>query len=250
MAVNVESARLIGVGSVSASPQWGTRAGSHRHHELIVITRGVLHATIGGTSCRGGAGDVLFYPAGVEHEEQSDPADPVETHFLALDLPNEPGVHLPRIHDVHGRLRTVASWLHLEWPRHAVGTGDLCSTLLRAFLLEWDALHLREEPPLVRKVRDHVRRNIAAEIDLQTLADVAGLSRYHFVRRYRSLAGRTPMEDLRAERVRHAHHLIATTNLPMKDVAARSGLCDEYHVGHLIRRYLNVTPGEIRSSRQ
>ncbi len=208
-----------------------------------------MRVRLAGRVHTGSAGDLLYYRAGEPHEEWSVPEDPVETFFVAFELADDEKDRGSLERDLEGRIRQLARWLHEEWHRHSVGSADLCRTLFHAMLLEWERLCRRSsEPQLVEHVRELIRDRIDAHIDLETLAQASGLSRCYFLRKYKALTGRTPMEEVRAERVRHAHHLIANTNLPMKDVAARAGLCDEYHLSHLIRRYLDVTPGEIRAS--
>lgn len=245
----IEEARLIHAGHVEPSPRWHIGEASHRFHELIVVVRGAMRVRLADRDLTGSAGDLLYYRAGEPHEEWSVPEDPVETFFVAFEHTAHESEWGCLERDLEGRVRQLARWLHEEWHRHSVGSAELCRTLFHALLLEWDRLCRRSsEPLLVEQVREFIRERMDSHIDLDMLARASGLSRYYFLRKYKALTGRTPMEEVRAERVRHAHHLIANTDLPMKDVAARSGLCDEYHLSHLIRRYLDVTPGEIRAS--
>ena len=72
------------------------------------------------------------------------------------------------------------------------------------------------------------------------------MSKYHFLRRYKDLAGRTPIQDLTAIRMDHARKLIQTTSLPLKKIACMSGLGNEYHLSRLFRRHLNTAPSQFR----
>ena len=245
----IEEARLIHAGHVEPSPGWHIPEAAHRFHELIVVVRGAMRVRLAELDLVGSGGDILYYRAGVPHEEWSVSEDPVETFFVAFELADG-GIELSSLErDREGRVRQIARWLHEEWHRHSVCSTDLCRTLFHTLLLEQDRLSRRaSEPRLVEHVREFIRERIDTHIDLDMLARASGLSRYYFARQYKRLTGRTPMDEVRAERVRCAHHLIVSTNLPMKDVAARSGLCDEYHLYHLIRRYLDATPSEIRAS--
>ena len=87
---------MITVGHVKPNPDWQMPAHFHHFHELIVVFGGQIEVDIAGQILTGRAGDVLFYPQGVRHEETSNPRDPVETYFAAfvdedlgtpLDLP-------------------------------------------------------------------------------------------------------------------------------------------------------------------
>ena len=44
----------------------------------------------------------------------------------------------------------------------------------------------------LRRARDHLDRHYAEPIDLDTLAGIAGVSKYHFLRLFRTTYGRTP----------------------------------------------------------
>jgi transcriptional regulator GlxA family with amidase domain len=75
------------------------------------------------------------------------------------------------------------------------------------------------------------------------------MSKFHFSRRYRQLTGLTPMEDLRQLRLEAARDLLLTTDLPLKAIAPRTGLGDEYHLSRLFRRAFGIAPGELRRHR-
>jgi transcriptional regulator GlxA family with amidase domain len=60
------------------------------------------------------------------------------------------------------------------------------------------------------------------------------------------LTGLTPMEDLRQLRLEAARDLLLTTDLPLKAIAPRTGLGDEYHLSRLFRRAFGIAPGALR----
>ena len=100
---------------------------------------------------------------------------------------------------------------------------------------------------MVKRVRDLMAASVSHKVSLQELADAAELSRYHFARTYRRWTGRTPMKDLQLMRVKHAHHLILTTNLPQKEIARRCGLGNVYYLSRVFRRHFGASPGALRS---
>jgi transcriptional regulator GlxA family with amidase domain len=81
---------------------------------------------------------------------------------------------------------------------------------------------------------------------LDDLARKAGMSKYHFVRLYKKLSGRTPMNDVRMIRVEAARDLIITTDLPLKTIATRVGLGNEYYLCRVFRQAFKVPPGYFR----
>lgn len=70
--------------------------------------------------------------------------------------------------------------------------------------------------------RDDFRRG-AAEIDLNSLADVACFSPYHFHRIYRAMQGETVAQTVRRIRLNRAASDLIGSNAPIPDVARRAG---------------------------
>jgi transcriptional regulator GlxA family with amidase domain len=95
-----------------------------------------------------------------------------------------------------------------------------------------------------------MQEHVDTRITVDELARRAGLSRAHFIRRYKQAAQRTPMQDLRMIRVELARELLLTTDLPLKAIAARTGFCDEYHLSRTFKALCRVTPGYFRKRRR
>jgi len=73
-----------------------------------------------------------------------------------------------------------------------------------------------------------------------------GLTKNHFIRQYRILAGRTPMEDVRFLRVEKASELIVATPLPLHEIAPLVGIPNVYHLSKLLKSLLGVGVRELR----
>ena len=238
---------LVSVAHMSPDIHWHLPAHDHPFHELIVVFGGVLHVRITGRDIAATAGDVLFYHSGVEHEEWSDPAQPAETCFVVFKLASGLDAAPALVRDAAGRLRQLVLWLHEERNVVSDSAARVRAQFARALIAEWLRLATLKEHEIVRWLREFVERNESRLVTLDELAYGAGMSKYHFLRLYKHLAGCTPMEDVRRTRVHMAQHLILTSDLPLKDIAWRCGLGDQYHMGKLFRRLLDVTPGEMRT---
>jgi len=73
------------------------------------------------------------------------------------------------------------------------------------------------------------------------------MSKFAFVRKFRRLRGRTPMEELRLLRLDRARTLLLTTSLPVKAIAPEVGIGDEYQLSKLFRRHFNLAPSQLRT---
>ena len=73
------------------------------------------------------------------------------------------------------------------------------------------------------------------------------MSKFAFVRKFKRLSGRTPMQDLQQMRLNQARTMMLASGLPMKAIAPVVGLGDEYQLSKLFRRHFKLSPREIRS---
>lgn len=242
VAVNPE---LLGVGEVTPDPRWVMSAHSHVFHELIVIVRGRLRLRIEGLDVVGEAGDVLLYRAGRVHTEASDPAAPVATIFFCFDAGEESLRDVPvRVTDSGGRLRQIAAWLLQDQLNGTPAAAQ--SGLLGAFLAELRRLSASPADPMLARVRSYLQQRMAEPLRLGDIARCARMSKFAFVRKYKRLSGRTPMQELRLLRLNQARAMMLTSGLPAKAIAPAVGLGDEYQLSKLFRRHFNLTPRELR----
>ncbi len=75
----------------------------------------------------------------------------------------------------------------------------------------------------LRRARDHADRHFAEPLDLQQLAAVATLSKYHFHRLFSATYGVTPAEYLSQRRIERAQDLLRSTNLTVTEVCFAVG---------------------------
>lgn len=72
-------------------------------------------------------------------------------------------------------------------------------------------------------IRDGLRGDPAAAPRVDELARRAGLSRFHFQRRYKEAFGRTPLEDITQLRIERAKLLLAGDHASVTDVCFEVG---------------------------
>ncbi len=238
-------ARFLAIGNNVPDECWHIRAHSHQHSEVLVFNAGQEVIETGGQRYIASPGDVFFFGPGVVHEEWAVRSRPLNSYYLSLSA--TPRADWPlHLKDIQGRLHLLAAWLYAERDAYVPAANDAANAFVAAFLAEYARLATHEENALVDTVREYVRENIASALSLEVLAARVGISKYHFVRRYKEVTGRTPMADVRAIRANHARDLILTTSLPLKRVAVMAGLSDGVTLSRVCRRYLGFTPGQLR----
>ena len=75
----------------------------------------------------------------------------------------------------------------------------------------------------LRRARDHADRHYAEPLDLDTLAAVAGISKYHFQRLFTATYGLSPAAHVSQRRVERAQDLLRATNLTVTEVCHAVG---------------------------
>jgi AraC family transcriptional regulator len=83
-------------------------------------------------------------------------------------------------------------------------------------------------------------------LTLVDLAGAAGLSRMHFAAQFRAATGLRPHEYMLRRRVEKARCLLATSEMPIAEVAFSVGFCSQAHFTTVFRRFSGLTPNRWR----
>jgi AraC-like DNA-binding protein len=235
----------LGCGELLPNPSWRMRPHSHPCHELIVIKSGAMLLKTRHGELVASSGDILFYEAGLVHEEISQPDDPVNSYYLGFSAKTKLPILPLRLRDSEGRVVELLHWMHRDL-REGRPKGD-CLALLETVIRELCWLLDRPQDAWLEHVRKNLHTRFADPLSLDDVARHAGMSRFAFIRKFKGLCGRTPMGELRQIRLHEARNLILSSDLPLKTIAAQVGIGDEYQLSKLFRRYFGISPRNIRS---
>src|SRR5262245_15155705 len=75
----------------------------------------------------------------------------------------------------------------------------------------------------LRRARDHMDRHYQSPLDLDQVAGVAGVSKYHLVRSFEATYGETPMRYLTRRRIERAQDLLRFANLTVTEICMLVG---------------------------
>lgn len=98
-----------------------------------------------------------------------------------------------------------------------------------------------------RRVLDYVESHLDAQLSLDQLACIAGVSTWHFLRQFRARFNCAPHAYVIGRRIEQARRLLLRGTLPIKEIAAVCGFADQAHMTRLFRRRLGITPAAVRS---
>lgn len=103
-------------------------------------------------------------------------------------------------------------------------------------------------PTARRRVRDHIEAHLEGALRLSDLAEVAGLSAFHFLRCFTESFGVAPHAYVRRRRVERAARLLRD-GCAIAQVAAASGFSSQSHLTRAFRSDAGVTPATLRAYR-
>ena len=110
-------------------------------------------------------------------------------------------------------------------------------------------LPVRVSPRDVRRVGEavrHIELNATEALDLDTLAGVAIMSKYHFLRTFRHTVGMTPYQFLLGVRMRRAAVRLATSSAPVSAIAFETGFGDLSTFNSRFREVFGMSPTAYR----
>nr|WP_283092714.1 helix-turn-helix transcriptional regulator [Acetobacter thailandicus] len=88
--------------------------------------------------------------------------------------------------------------------------------------------------------------HLAEPFDLDCLAALCGMSRFHFSRSFRTTTGQTPSDWFMQRRVQKASEMLRKTNLSIIEIALEIGYDNPSHFAQVFRRVTGVSPRDYR----
>jgi len=97
-------------------------------------------------------------------------------------------------------------------------------------------------------VIEYIRSNTSANISLEAMARVAGVSPNHFVSLFTKATGLSPHQYVLRARIDSAKLYLKDKTLSIAEVSRRTGFRTQEHFTKVFRKIVGVTPSEFRSA--
>jgi AraC-like DNA-binding protein len=227
---------------------WAMGEHSHDFQELVLVAEGEIETAMGGSRTVAGPGMVKFHPQHMAHAERALGGRP--PLLLCLCWAEGDGVdcgqwpHLAA--DRTGRIRMLMEWMIELSPPHDPASVAARDGLLQAVALAYAGAGQGPSDEMVLAVRSYVRTHLCDPIYLDDLARCAGMSRFHFNRRFRVAVGLPPMRFVRIMRIDEARTLLLNTAMPLREIAPRVGFADEFQLSRVFREVTGQSPASLR----
>lgn len=98
----------------------------------------------------------------------------------------------------------------------------------------------------MRVLREYIEGNLASEISIADLANLLGLSRTQFLRRFKASTGTSPHKRVMEIRVEKAKELLATPRMTLAEIAGVCGFANQAHLTAVFQRFVKFSPAAFR----
>ncbi|SCK10192.1 Transcriptional regulator containing an amidase domain and an AraC-type DNA-binding HTH domain [Variovorax sp. HW608] len=98
----------------------------------------------------------------------------------------------------------------------------------------------------LKRVCEYVDAHLSEDLDVETLAELAGLSVRHFSRAFTRQLGQTPHRWLMSRRTERALELLADEHMSLAHVADSCGFANQSHLTKVLKQETGYTPKRLR----
>jgi AraC family transcriptional regulator len=119
---------------------------------------------------------------------------------------------------------------------HADSLGENSQPSTRGGLAPWQ----------VERLKRHIDKAYPDRINIDDLAQMTRLSSSYFSAAFRVSFGTSPHDYICRRRLHQAEHLMATTDIPLSEIALDCGFADQSHLSRVFRRLKGTTPAAWR----
>ncbi|MDC7224489.1 MAG: AraC family transcriptional regulator [Spirochaetales bacterium] len=234
------------------------------HHTLSVYKYGYTHALRRDINRRGKDGSFCLLPAGCPSQWQLE--GPISFFHVYFDDRSIQRT-AEKVYDRGGEGWTIPDityridrefMLLCQWLLHSPPEGIRENSLLAEQNIHMLMTYLTGKifrpsplPPVKgglsprnsRLLADYIHENSAENLHLDELADLAGLSEFHFQRMFKQSFGLTPHDYLNRIRVEKSMELIKE-GVPLAQVAGETGFSSQPHFTRVFKKVTGTTPGK------
>jgi AraC family transcriptional regulator len=201
----------------------------------------------------GRAPALVYNPPGTAHRDRFDGNHGVfftlsvsDRRLEALGTDRLPGQPVALCSGIAVRLaRRLVRDCRVWPPRSTARTEALCADLLGG--VAHDAGPSRLRPPRwLAAARETIAARSDEPLSVSELADAAAIHPVHLIRSFRRFFGQTPAAFLRARRIAAAAALLRDSDLPIVEIALRTGFADQSHLTRAFRDEYAMPPAAWR----
>lgn len=223
----------------------------HRHSlatEIWWVSEGLLDIEAGTQRIALQPGELLLLPTGVWHRLCSEPSVPCSWHRAVVAVPDVGCGEVFRLQPKNPR---YISSLFMELERlYPEDPGK--SALIASLLLKEADQVMRHVPEalFMAPLQHELEETCHLPFSLEAAAQFAGMSKYHFSRKFKEACGLSPLQFVIHCRVARAEKLLKETSQPLSSIASACGYHSATQFHAVFTRIIGETPMRYRKAHQ
>jgi AraC family transcriptional regulator len=238
-------------------PRFKTPRHSHKRALFCFVIQGDYTETYGLRTRECRSSTLLFHPAGELHAEHFHEAGGrsfiIEVESPWLERVREHSTLEEESADLSGGdLELLARKLYKEFAQ----TDDASALIIEGLMFEMIGEASRrcpgnsnKQPPRwLRQARDLLIERFAERLTLAEVARTVRVHPVHLAQTFHKTYSCTVGDFIRQLRIEYACHELATTDLPIVDIALTAGFCDQSHFTRTFKRCTGLPPSLYRES--
>jgi AraC-like DNA-binding protein len=247
----------------------------HTAIELIMPIENIYTINIGKTTYVLREGDILIIPPGELHELIA-PEQGVRRILLfdfslisnlkglsnILTVLNQPRlINQTTAPDIFSQLQHLFDEITLEYnSKNTLREAAIYALIIQMFVLTgrkymntenlFPGVKLSKQREYIEKfniIFEYIKNNYAEDISLDTIADIAGFSKFHFSRLFKQFTDMSFYDYLNQRRVKEAEKFLLDPNLSITEVAMLSGFSSIATFNRVFKGFKECTPTEFKN---
>ncbi len=247
----------------------------HTAIEMIMPIENIYTIHIGRTTYTLQEGDILIIPPGELHELEA-PSWGVRRILLIdfslisnlkglaniLPVLNQPRLITPdTAPDIHSRMAELFGQISEEYrSSNTLREAAIYALIIQMFVVTgrsclntenlFPDVKLNKQKEYIEKfnlIFDYINHHYSDTVTLETVADVAGFSKFHFSRLFKQYTNMSFYDYLNQRRVKEAEKLLLDPDLSITEVAMRSGFSSIATFNRVFKGFKECTPTEFKN---
>lgn len=149
----------------------------------------------------------------------------------------------PSVYDNEQTLNKVVEAYRQASPQRQTETSGILLILMSRFMAaDEESALLHQEESWFHRCLAFVQENLGEDLNIAQLADIACMSKDHFIRCFKQKMHTTPLAYILQLKMRRAQHLLLTTDLSVKEIAHRFGIVNPSYFCRLFKSHTGKSP--------
>ena len=221
------------------------------HHQFLFTTEGRASVVFGGSSHVASPGTLTYHAPNTPHHYECI-SDSWTSYWLTFSTAGNPILEIKNgiypLRDIAPFINIITQMINLK---NDFNFGEKSSILLYEMMLGLKRCFSENIPndayPLLKSSVEYLHQNFAAEIDLNTLAETAGVTPGYYCKIFKECYHMRPFEYLQKLRIQKAKSLLFShPNTPVAEVGETVGYMSPSYFIKQFKKQEHVTPSEFR----